>query len=180
MHILYLTPEYPHERIGASGGMGTSIKNLAEELVELDVKVTIVVYGHKKNDHFEDNGIRYRCIEQKKYPFGGFYLYRRYINRLLNEIIEKKEIDLIEAPDWTGITAFMKFSIPLVIRFHGSDTYFCHIEQRLQKWKNRFFETNGIKKAQAYIAPTSFAGQKSAALFKIDKSSNHVIHYGLQ
>ena len=34
MHIAYLTPEYPHERTGTSGGMGTSIKNLVSELVK--------------------------------------------------------------------------------------------------------------------------------------------------
>ena len=41
----------------------------------------------------------------------------------------------IEAPDWTGITAFMRLKAPLVIRFHGSDTYFCHLEKTASKNK---------------------------------------------
>ena len=32
MKIAFLTPEYPHVKTGNSGGIGTSIKNLAESL----------------------------------------------------------------------------------------------------------------------------------------------------
>ncbi|KQC34129.1 glycosyl transferase family 1 [Nonlabens sp. YIK11] len=180
MHIAYLTPEYPHERIGSSGGLGTSIKNLAEELIASKIEVSIVVYGKQRSDHFKENGINFYILKQKYYKVGGFYFYRKHINAYLNRLIKEKGIDLLEAPDWTGITAFMKFKVPLVIRFHGSDTYFCSIEGRPQKWKNRFFETNAIKRAQAFIAPTNFAGQKSADLFKMNFNNVKVIHYGLQ
>ena len=44
MHIAYLTPEYPHERTGTSGGMGTSIKNLVSELVKGN-KIKISSFG---------------------------------------------------------------------------------------------------------------------------------------
>ncbi|PRP66983.1 glycosyltransferase family 4 protein [Nonlabens agnitus] len=180
MHIAYLTPEYPHERIGSSGGLGTSIKNLAEELIASKIEVSIIVYGKHMSDHFKENGINFYILKQKYYKVGGFYFYRKHINAYLSRLIKEKGIDLLEAPDWTGITAFMKFKVPLVIRFHGSDTYFCRIEGRPQKWKNRFFETNAIKRAQAFIAPTNFAGQKSADLFKMKVNDVKVIHYGLQ
>ena len=180
MHIAYLSPEYPHNRIGSSGGLGTSIKNLAEELIASKIEVSIVVYGKHRSDHFKENGINFYILKQKYYKVGGFYFYRKHINAYLNRLIKEKGIDLLEAPDWTGITAFMIFKIPLVIRFHGSDTYFCHIERRPQKWKNRFFETQAIKNAQAFIAPTHFAGNLSAELFGIVSATVNVIHYGLQ
>ena len=48
MKIAFLTPEYPHSRTGNSGGIGTSIKNLAESLVGLGHSVRILVYGQKE------------------------------------------------------------------------------------------------------------------------------------
>lgn len=179
MHIAYLTPEYPHERINGSGGMGTSIKNLVNAMVSSNVKVTVIVYGQREDARFEENGVCFYLMKQQNYPMGGFYYYRRHINLFVNDLIKKKKIDLIEAPDWTGITAFMKFQIPLVIRFHGSDTYFCHIEGRKQKWKNAFFERQGLKNAAGFIAPTHFAGAESARLFKIDERDVNIIPYGL-
>tara|TARA_B100002049_G_scaffold236303_1_gene222671 strand:+ start:555 stop:1700 length:1146 start_codon:yes stop_codon:yes gene_type:complete len=179
MHIAFLTSEYPHKRTGNSGGMGTSIKNLVSELVTQEVKVSVFVYGQTKDDFFEERGINFYLFKQLKYRFGGFYLYRKHINFLLNKIIKKEKIDILEVPDWTGISAFMKFKIPVVMRFHGSDTYFCHIEGRKQKWKNRFFEKRAVKNSDGYIAPTRFAGEKSAELFDLKFSEVEVIPYGL-
>jgi hypothetical protein len=65
-----------------------------------------------------------------------WYQYRKFLQQYLNRVIAADKIDLIEAPDWTGITAFMKINAPLVVRFHGSDAYFCHLEHRKQKMKN--------------------------------------------
>jgi glycosyltransferase involved in cell wall biosynthesis len=178
MHIAYLTPEYPHKKTGHSGGMGTSIKNLAEAIVAIGHQVTVFVYGQPKDEVFVNKNITFHLIAYKKYRLGGFYFYRKHIEKYINKNAEG--IDLIEAPDWTGITAFMNLKIPLVIRFHGSDTYFCHIEQRPQKFKNKFFEKNAVNKAKGFIAPTNYAGAVSMKLFQLPIHQLKVIHYGLQ
>lgn len=180
MHVAFLTSEYPHPSISHAAGIGTSIKNLAAALVKKDVKVTIFVYGQLKDEVFEDEGVVIHSIENKNFSFGKWYFYRKHINKYCETIIRKQKIDVIEAPDWTGITAFMKFSIPLIIRFHGSDTYFCHLEQRKQKWKNRWFETLAVKNAQGFIAPTDFAGNLSKKLFGLKNKRIKTIHYGLE
>lgn len=179
MKIAFLTPEYPHKSLRNGGGLGTSIHNLAMALAEQGLKIHIVVIGQEKDDYFIEQGITYHILKQRKYPFSGFYFYRKHIEKVINKLIKIEKIDLIEAPDWTGITAFMNFNIPLIIRFHGSDTYFCHLEKRKQKLKNRLFETLAIKKAKAFIAPTAFAGEVSAKLFNIQKDRITTIHYGL-
>ena len=74
----------------------------------------------------------------------------------------------------------MKFKIPLVIRFHGSDTYFCHLEKRKQKLKNFWFEKLAIQKAKAFIAPTTFAGNLSQKLFGLQNKKIQTIHNGLE
>ena len=178
MHIAYLTPEYPHPRLGNAGGMGTSIKNLATTIARDGHQVSIFVYGQKCDEVFNEQGITFHVIKKRTYRLGGFYFYRKHIEKYVND--NCRDVDIIEAPDWTGITAFMSLRKPLIIRFHGSDTYFCHIEGRKQKWKNAFFEKQAVIKAKAFIAPTTFAGEKSVALFNQPLEKLSVIHYGLE
>ena len=180
MHIAFLTPEYPHPKIKNSGGLGTSIKNLVVALVRQNVKVTVFVNGQPNQEVFEENGITFHFIPNQNFRFAKWYFYRKFIQNYINKIVVAEKIDLLEAPDWTGITAFMKFQIPLVIRFHGSDTYFCHLEKRKQKLKNYWFEKLALQNAVAFIAPTKFAGQLSAKLFKINAQKVATIHYGLE
>ena len=180
MHIAFLTPEYPHEKMTHSGGLGTSIKNLAETLAQHNIDITVLVYGQKKSEIFTENNIHFHLIQDKSYVFAKWFFHRKYIQKYCNRIIKELNIDILEAPDWTGITAFMKFKIPLVIRFHGSDTYFCHLEKRKQKFKNYWFEKLAISNAQAFIAPTAYAGNVSRELFGINHKVIQTIHYGLE
>lgn len=179
MHIAFLTPEFPHTKVAHAAGIGTSIKNLTSALVKEGVEVSVFVYGQQTQGITIENGITIHLIKNKKYKCFGWFFHRKYIQDYCNSIIKKENIAIIEAPDWTGITAFMKFKIPLVIRFHGSDTYFCHLEQRQQKWKNFFFEKLAILGADAFIAPTTFTGELSEKLFNIKNKKIQTIHYGL-
>ena len=180
MHIAFLTPEYPHKKISHAAGIGTSIKNLAVALVKEKCKVSIIVYGQNKSLVFEDEGVVIHVLEDRKYRFAKWYLHRKHIENYCNKLIKEQNITILEAADWTGITAFMKFKIPLVIRFHGSDTYFCHLEKRKQKLKNFWFEKLALQKAKAFIAPTTFAGNLSQKLFGLQNKKIQTIHNGLE
>jgi len=125
MHIGYITSEYPHPKVSHAAGIATSIKNLALALVEKGVKVTVFVYHQKEDAIIEDQGVAIHLISKKSYKVSTWFFYRMQLQKYINTIVKKNNIDLIEAPDWTGITAFMRLKAPLVIRFHGSDAYFC-------------------------------------------------------
>ncbi|WP_369801753.1 glycosyltransferase family 4 protein [Flavobacterium sp. LM4] len=180
IHIAFLTPEFPHTKVANAAGIGTSIKNLAIALVKEEVKVSVFVYGQKSQEIIIENGIKIHLIKNKKYKLLSWFFHRKYIQNYCNTIIEKEKISLIEAPDWTGITAFMKFKIPLVIRFHGSDTYFCHLEKRQQKLKNFWFEKLALQNAKAFIAPTVFARDLTLSLFKLRGKKVEVISNGIE
>ncbi|MBP4137840.1 glycosyltransferase family 4 protein [Flavobacterium geliluteum] len=180
MHIAFLTPEFPHSKVAYAAGIGTSINNLVTALVKQGTKVSVFVYGQKTQEIIRENGITIHLIKNKKYPILGWFFYRKYIQNYCESIIKRDNISVIEAPDWTGITAFMNFKIPLVIRFHGSDTYFCHLEKRKQKLKNYWFEKLALQKAKAFIAPTEFAGKLTNLLFKAKNKETKVIHHGLE
>ncbi len=169
MHLAFLSPEYPHPKTGQAAGIGTSIKNAATALVEKGVKVSIFIYGQSKDEIFSEEGIKFHLIKQQNYKFLGWYLHRKFLENYLNKAILKDHIDAIEAPDWTGITAFMKLKCPLVIRFHGSDAYFCHLENSKQKKKNFWFEKKALAGADYLLSVSKFTAEETTALFSIIK-----------
>lgn len=179
MQIAFLTPEYPNPKVNTSAGIGTSIKNLVEALVEKNVAVTIFVYHQASNTVIKEKGVTIHLIAKQKYKYCTWYFYRKHLQNYINAVITKENISLIEAPDWTGITAFVKFNAPLVIRLHGTDAYFCKLEKRKQKFKNFVFEKMALKKASAYISPTNFTKEETAKLFSLALNKIKVIPNGI-
>ncbi|PHQ28643.1 glycosyltransferase family 4 protein [Leeuwenhoekiella nanhaiensis] len=169
MHIAFLTPEYPHPYLNRSGGLGTSIKNLASSLIEAGERVTVFVYSQAEDREFEDQGVQIHSIAKRKYKFAGWYLHRRFLQRYVNREILLHKIDVLEAPDWTGITALMRFKCPLVIRCNGSDGYFCHLDNRKQKPKNRWFEKQALKNADHLLAVSAFTAKLTKEIFELKK-----------
>ncbi|PKD21122.1 glycosyl transferase [Salegentibacter salinarum] len=169
MHLAFLTPEYPHLLSTPSGGLGTSIKNLAEQMVKRDVGISVFIYGQDKNRVFEENGISFYFIKQLHYNFFGWYRYRKYLEFYINKVIQDEQIDALEAPDWTGITAFIKLKCPLVIRMNGSDSYFCRLEDRPQKKKNFWFEKLALKNADYLLSVSKFTAERTREIFNLKK-----------
>jgi len=169
MHLAFLTPEYPHPKTNPAAGIGTSIRNMVTALAEKGIKVSIFIYGQATDEIFTESGIKFHLIKQKKYKFLGWYLHRKFLENYLNKAIIQDKIDAMEAPDWTGITAFMKLKCPLVIRMNGSDTYFCHLENRPQKKKNFWFEKKALAGADHLLSVSEFTAAKTAALFGLKK-----------
>lgn len=169
MHVGFLTPEFPHPETGKSAGLGTSIKTLAHSLVRNGTQVSIFIYGQNKSMVIKDDCLNLHLLEQKTYPFLGWYLYRKFLEKYLNRKIREESIDLIEAPDWTGITAVMNLKCPIVIRMHGSDAYFCHLENRKQKWKNYWFEKTAIEGASHLLSVSRFTANKTSNIFDMQR-----------
>jgi len=170
MKIAFLTPEYPHSKTGNSGGLGTSIKNLAISLIANDVSVRVLVYGQKEEGVFFDDGITIQQIKNVKFKGISWLLTRKKIERIINQLYSDKEIDLVEAPDWTGISSFIKpLKCPLIIRLHGSDTYFCHLDNRRVKGINKFHEKRALKKADALLSVSQFTADTTNSIFELDK-----------
>jgi glycosyltransferase involved in cell wall biosynthesis len=57
-----------------------------------------------------------------------------------------------------------------VIRLNGSDTYFCHLDQRPVKWKNKFHEKRALKKADGLLAVSQFTADKTNEVFGLNRS----------
>jgi glycosyltransferase involved in cell wall biosynthesis len=170
LKISFLTSEYPHPKTGSSGGIGTSIRNLAIGLLAQDCSVRILVYGQKEDSVFEDNGITVQQIRNVKIKGLSWWLTRKKLELIINQLYANKEIDLVEAPDWTGITSFIKpKKCPVVIRLNGSDTYFCHLDNRPVKWINKLHERKALQKADALLSVSQFTADLTNEVFRLHK-----------
>ncbi len=167
--IAFLTPEYPHPITGIAGGIGSSIKNLARGLLEQNCRVLVLVYGQNQDAVFDDNGVEIHQIRNVKIKGLSWFLTQQKIENKINVLYKNHQIDLIEAPDWTGITAFIKPKCPVVIRLHGSDTYFCHLDNRPVKWRNKFYEKRALQQADALLSVSQYTATLTNHIFGLTK-----------
>jgi glycosyltransferase involved in cell wall biosynthesis len=176
MHVAFVTPEYPINSFeGAVGGIGTFTKSLAERLVKNKVRVSVFIHSQSEHKKVVINEVDIYFVKRKSFKGITWFTNRLYFNRYVNKIILRQKIDVIEAPEWTGFTAFMKFKCSLVIRLHGSDTYFCKLENRSVKFKNNFFEAKALKGADILVGVSKFVSNQTKLLFGL-KSEISVIY----
>lgn len=168
--IAFLTPEYPHPKTGSSGGIGTSIKMLSNALISKGINVSVLVYGQQTDDLFYDNSIAIYQIKNLKLKGFSRILTQIKISKLINTLYKENKIDVVEAADWTGITSFIQpKKCPIVIRLHGSDTYFCELEERPVKFLNKFHEKRALANANKIISVSQFTANQTNQIFKINK-----------
>jgi len=169
MNIAFITSEYPHLRTGTSGGIGTSIKNLASSLVKASHGVHVVVIGQKEDATFSDNGITIHQLKNRKWKGLSWWLTAKKIEKKINQLCQEESIELVEVQDYLGILAFVSCYCKTVLKLHGSDTYFCHLDKRPVKWWNKFQEKRAFKKADAIVAVSQFAGDLSNLVFSSNR-----------
>jgi glycosyltransferase involved in cell wall biosynthesis len=169
MKIAFLTPEYPHPKTGSSGGIGTSILNLAKALSSLGHTISILVYRQDTDDYFVEDNIHFYKIKNIKVKGLSLILTQKKIERLINSLYDAGKIDIVEAPDWTGFTAFVSPKCPLVIRENGSDTYFCFLDKRKVKFKNKFLEKRALKTADGIISVSAYTGNLTNKLLGLKR-----------
>jgi glycosyltransferase involved in cell wall biosynthesis len=132
-------------------------------------EISNLVYGQDIDDYFTDDTIHFYKIKNIKVKGLSLILTQKKVERLLNSLYKSGKIDIVEAPDWTGFTAFINPKCPLIIKEHGSDTYFCYLDKRIVKFKNKFLEKRALKKADGIISVSAFTGNLTNELFGLNK-----------
>ena len=164
MHIAYLTTEYPPHN---TGGIGTSIQNLGRELVRQGHRVTVLGIGSSME--WNDEGVHVKFLGQTRVPKLGWFLNRLQVVSEINRLIADDGLEIVEAPDWMGLSAGMKLNCPLVIRCNGSDTYFGSMLGYRPRWSTYLAEKIALSQANQIVAVTRFAAERTRTLFKLKK-----------
>ena len=168
MKIAFLTSEFPHPKTGSSGGIGTSILNLSKGLTALGHQVSILVYGQKEDEFFTEDSISYYRIKNIKLKGFSRLLTQKKIQRTINKLIKENKVEVLEAPDWTGITSNIKPKCPVIIRLNGSDTYFCHLDRRPVKILNKRREQKALQRADALLSVSKYTAEVTTELFGLE------------
>ncbi len=168
MKVAYLTPEFPHDKTLPSAGIGASILNLSKGLIQLNHSVIIIVYGQDRDEVIQEKGLSIIKVKNVKLKGFSLFLTQKKVQRLINDLHVTGKIDVVEAPDWTGFTSFVNVKCPLILKLHGSDTYFCHLDNRPVKVKNKFLEKLAFKKANGVIAVSKYVGELTNKVFNLN------------
>jgi len=169
MKIAFLTPEFPHPKMVSAGGIGTSILNLSKGLIGLGHEVSILVYGQKEDAFFVENDISFYIIKNIKLKGFSRVLTQRKIEKLINSLVKQSKIDIVEAPDWTGISSNINLICPMIVKLHGSDTYFCHLDSRPVKFWNKFREKRALQNATALLSVSQYTADLTKELFSLER-----------
>ncbi|MBQ6710607.1 MAG: glycosyltransferase family 4 protein [Bacteroidales bacterium] len=146
MNLLFYCSEYPPYK---SGGIGTVTKIVAEELVRRGHNVSVIGYYPDINESFVEewiSGVRvmrynlgYRNTRLKerffvllrKIGLSGFITKKElaFIEDKIETFIHDNQIDILELTDYYPFVlcdsklTFRKFSVPTVLRVHGSASF---------------------------------------------------------
>ncbi|GAB1855722.1 glycosyltransferase family 4 protein [Flavobacteriaceae bacterium MHTCC 0001] len=172
MKVAYLTPEFPHDKTLPSAGIGASILNLSKGLIQLNHSVIVIVYGQDRDEVIQEKDLTIFKIKNIKLKGFSLFLTQKKVQRLINDLHLTGKIDVVEAPDWTGFTSFINIKCPLIIKLHGSDTYFCHLDNRPVKFKNKFLEKLALQKVDGVIAVSNFVGELTNKVFNLNLEFN--------
>lgn len=168
MKFAFLTPEFPG--FSHSGGIGTSIYNLSKGLIKKGNIVNIILYGQDKDEFLTFNNLNIYKVKNIKIKGFSLYFSVKKIQNLINILYKQDKIDFIEVPDWTGISAFLNVSCPVIMRLNGSDSYFCFLESRSVKYKNKFLEKRAFSKANKIISVSHFTGKLTNSVFNLRRN----------
>jgi starch synthase len=169
MNIAFLTSEYPHPKVSFAAGIGTSIMNLSKGLVNQGHQVSVLIYGQNKDENFSEDGISFYKIKNRKLKGFSRILTQKKIQNILNSLVAKGEVDIVEAADWTGITSRINLNCPLVVKLHGSDTYFCHLDNRPVKFWNKFHEKKALQNADNLLSVSQYTADLTKELFSLQR-----------
>jgi glycogen synthase len=205
MNILFICDEYPP---GLNGGIGSIVQDMSRALVAKGHKVFVVglyTYGYGQNDYQEDKGVkiwrlrygfnfsRYKLLYRiqrkllrplKSFLFGqkNFDAFVSFIQRLIIE----ESIDIIEQPDWNtfaydiGIKnpILPPLNIPLVIKSHGSYSYFSKELNTVPKKCWKYIDHKLYQRADAIAAVSKYTAEQNIQIFQL-KQNVEVIYNAL-
>jgi glycogen synthase len=199
MNILILCDEYPPCR---NGGIGTVTQLLARTLIVKGHNVCVVgfyPYYREAEKEETDQGVKvFRYfygsnlgLKLSKHKFFGKFFnikdqFEDYI-KFLRRVIEKNCIEIIETPDFVEafrysgpqIIRFPDFGIPIVVKLHGTYTYFNHLEN-IHSDSITIYDKEKLhlENATEIIAVSNFVMTETKSLFNYSKNAQ-VIYNGI-
>ena len=168
--IGFLTSEYPGITQNY-GGIGTSIKDLSNCLCDRRLNPVIILVNDDDDSVQNLDGVSIVQIKRIRFPGLTAFLTGFKVSKVVNELIRQGKIEVLEVPDWTGLSAFVNVNCPIVMRLNGSETYFKFLEGKAAKIRYRFLEQRAFKTADYLISVSRFTAEITNHIFVIRDST---------
>jgi glycosyltransferase involved in cell wall biosynthesis len=174
--IAFVCGEYPP---GPHGGIGTMTRLLARALAEAGHSVRVVgVYppSYPASDYEEDEGVRVWRLREPGFRLGWLPA-RRALFRRIEEWCAAGEIDIVEAPDYQGFTAgWPLLPIPVVVRLHGSASYFAAETGRPIKRTAFWIESRALRRADFWCSVSRYTAERTKSIFGLPSGPDAVLY----
>lgn len=148
-------------------GIGIHVKNIAENLIELDKRNNYFFLHFTKNDHFiyKKNEVLYKYYKHLPVMFSDSW-------HLFNT---SYKFDIIHRFSPGGF--IFKAKSKIVITVHDLFLYKTyHFNKRLKILFGRYFNRSSLMKADAIIAVSQFTKKEIEKSFNIDRKKIHVVY----
>jgi glycosyltransferase involved in cell wall biosynthesis len=102
---------------------------------------------------------------------------RRSLYRAVAGWAKNQEIDVVEAPDYLGITAYWPtIDVPVISRFHGSSGYYAAELGTTRDRKTFYAERASLRRADSLCATSSYVAERTKAIFRLTGREVQVIY----
>jgi len=174
--IAFVCGEYPP---GPHGGIGTMTRLLARGLTEAGHSVRVVgIYppSYRAPNYEEDEGVRVWRLREPDYRL-GWVPARVSLFRMIEEWSAAGDVDLVEAPDYQGYTAgWPALPVPVVVRLHGSASYFAAETRRPIKRTAFWIESRALRRADYWCSVSRYTADRTKSLFRLRGGPHAVLH----
>jgi glycosyltransferase involved in cell wall biosynthesis len=175
MRICFVCNEYPP---GPHGGIGTFTQVMARALCAAGHNVRVVgVYPHDYSapEYEEDCGVRVWRFRQKRARLSWIRdRYRLY--QTIARWIREEKVDLIDVPDYQGMSAcWPRFSVPVISRIQGSQTYFADEMGTSVKKTAWLLEKSALQRSEFWCAVSNHAADRTRQLFRLSSGPHAIL-----
>jgi len=165
MRIGYVCCEYPP---ALHGGIGAYIQTLGRSLVKQGGGVRVAgVYPSRMNlaEYEEDEGVKVWRFRDSE--IGVSWAAARYhLFKTLKRWAARGDIDLLEVPDWEGYAALWPdLGIPVVVRLHGSLTYFAAEMDYPVARRTAWLEKKSFHRADYCCSTSAYTARRTQEIF---------------
>jgi len=103
----------------------------------------------------------------------------RKFNELIERLIRENNVDIIEWPDFNDWFSYANYpikwpglNVPLIIKFHGTQSYICQQLQRQVNKKVYFLEKQHIDRATALVAVSKNTAKNYSEFYNLSQQIN--------
>lgn len=176
LELCFICPEYPP---GPHGGIGTMTQVLARALVARGHGVRVIgVYrrDYPAPDYEVDQGVR--VWRRRAHPYHLGWVADRYqLFRVVASWSRRREIDVVEVPDYGGWAAgWPRLRVPVITRLHGSGTYFRAEAGRPARRTTFWLERAAFNRADAWCAVSRYTAERTRCLFGLPRGPGALLY----